>query len=261
MKRKNILKITLLLLVFAHTTVQGQNIRFVNKGSIEYEKRVNMFAKLTNRINKSNSSWMKQIYDEYKRTQPQFTSTKTVLSFSADASLYEPVESNTVQGNNFLSNDPTINLKKIIYTDFKTGTSISEKNLYEETFLVEDTLRKIKWKITDETREIAGYDCRRANALVMDSIYVVAFYTDQIPVSGGPESFCGLPGMILGLALPHENTTWFATKVNDVAVSSTKIIPPKKGKKMNNEGLLSTLKASTGDWGDYAQEILKAMML
>lgn len=261
MKRKSIFKITLLLLVFAHATVRAQNIRFVNKGTIEYEKKVNMYAKLAKRMNKSNSSWMKQIYEEYKRSQPQFKSVKTVLSFSADASLYEPIESNTVQGNNFLSNDPTINLKKIIYTDFKTNTSISEKNLYEETFLVEDTVRKISWKITDETREIAGYDCRRANALVMDSIYVVAFYTDQIPVSGGPESFCGLPGMILGLALPHENTTWFATKVNDVPVSSAKIIAPKKGKKMNKEELLRTLKASLDDWGDYAQDILKAMML
>ncbi|GAA4795886.1 GLPGLI family protein [Olivibacter ginsenosidimutans] len=261
MKRNfGLIKITILFLFFVQVTY-GQNVRFVNQGTIEYEKRVNMYAKITKRINKSNSSWMKQIYDEYKRTQPQFQSTKATLSFSSDASLYEPAEANPMQGNNFLSNDPTINLKKVIYTDFKSGISTSEKNLYEETFLVEDTTRKIQWKITDETREIAGYDCRRANALVMDSIYVVAFYTDQIPVSGGPESFTGLPGMILGLALPHENTTWFATKVSDVTVSSTKIVPPKKGKKLTNAGLLETLKASMKDWGDYAQDIFKAMML
>jgi len=32
------------------------------------------------------------------------------------------------------------------------------------------------------------------------SIDVVAFYTDDIPVSGGPESFDGLTGMILQVA-------------------------------------------------------------
>jgi len=222
-----------------------------------------MFAKLANRINKSNSSWMKQIYDEYKRSQPQFITSNTILSFSPKASLYEPVESDAPRQNNFLVNDPTISLKKLIYTDFTTNTSISEKNLYEETFLIEDTVRKIQWKITNETREIAGYSCRRANALVMDSVYVVAFYTDQIPVSGGPESFGGLPGMILGLAMPHDHVTWFATKVDDVMVPTTKIVPPnpKKGKKLNNAQLLETLKASMKDWGDYAQDIFKAMML
>ncbi len=57
---------------------------------------------------------------------------------------------------------------------------------------MQDSTRKITWKITDEMREIAGFSCRRANAIMLDSIYVVAFYTDQIPVSGGPESFSGL---------------------------------------------------------------------
>jgi len=241
----------------------GQHVRFVDNGSITYEKRINMFAKLAKRINKSNSSWMKQIYEEYKRSQPQFVTSNTLLSFSPKASIYEPVESNAPRPNNFLVNDPTINLKKLIYTDFTTATSISQKNLYEEIFLIEDTTRKIQWKITNETREIAGYPCRRANALVMDSVYVVAFYTDQIPVSGGPESFGGLPGMILGLAMPHDHVTWFATKVNDAMVPAGKIIPPnpKKSKKLNNAQLLETLKASMEDWGDYAQDIFKAMML
>lgn len=252
------LLIALLLLV----TYEGhsQNVRFVNSGTIEYEKRVNMYAKLAKRITKGNSSWMQQIYDQYKKTQPQFTTVKTTLSFSRDASLYKPVETNTPPANNFFSNDPTIDLKKIIYTDFRTGKSISEKSLYEEVFFIEDSLRKIRWKITNETREIAGYDCRRANALVMDSVYVVAFYTDQIPVSGGPESFTGLPGMILGLALPHDNTTWFATKVTDVAVQPSPITPAKKAKKLDNKGLLSTLKESMENWGEYAQEVFKAMM-
>ena len=95
---------------------------------------------------------------------------------------------------------------------------MSQKTVFEQTFLVEDTLRRIKWKITDETRPIAGFNCRRANALIMDSICVVAFYTDEILTTGGPESFSGLPGMILGIALPHEHITWFATKVEDLRV-------------------------------------------
>lgn len=70
--------------------------------------------------------------------------------------------------------------------------------------------------------------------MIKDSIYVVAFYTDEIAVSGGPESFSGLPGMILGVALPHDHINWFATKVTDVEVDPKSLQAPVKGKIVNN---------------------------
>ena len=108
-----------------------------------------------------------------------------------------------------------------------------------------------------------GYPCRRANGLMMDSIYVVAFYTDQIPVSGGPESFAGLPGMILEVALPHENVIWRATKVNENTVPETAIIAPKKGKPLDNKGLLETLQSVFKNRGDANQInlIIKSYLL
>lgn len=127
--------------------------------------------------------------------------------------------------------------------------------------MVKDSVRKITWKITDETREIAGYTCRRANALVMDSIYVVAFYAIQIPVSGGPESFTGLPGMILGLAIPHENITWFATKVTDMTVDPKAMVMPKKGKPVTGKQLRETLAELMKNWGPWAQLQKKALLL
>ena len=50
-------------------------------------------------------------------------------------------------------------------------------------------LEKIEWKITNDERVIAGLDCRKAVGRIMDSVYVIAFYSEQILVSGGPESF------------------------------------------------------------------------
>jgi GLPGLI family protein len=130
---------------------------------------------------------------------------------------------------------------------------VVQKSVFEETFLVKDSVRKIKWKITDETRDIAGYTCRRANGIMMDSIYVVAFYTTEIPLSGGPEQFSGLPGMILGAALPHENITWFATKVTDAGLPPNTVVPPKKGKVTDGKGLLKTMQTVMKDRGDAAQ--------
>ncbi|PST85125.1 GLPGLI family protein [Pedobacter yulinensis] len=252
------------MMLLAATQLQAQNARFVSEGTIEFEKKVNMYAKIKARINKDNESFMQQAFDQYKRTQPQFKTFKTKLSFSKAQSLFSPIASDDdSKGNGFFGEDPSINMKNLILTDFNTGTSSSLKKIFEEQYLVKDSIRKINWKITDETRQIAGYDCRRANALVMDSIYVVAFYCDQIPVSGGPESFTGLPGMILGLALPHDNTSWFATKVTDAAVAEKDLVLtlPKKVKAVDNKGLKAALESGMKDWGEYGKPIVKAALL
>ncbi len=237
----------------------AQNIHFTTVGSIEFEKSINMFAAMKKQINKDNESYMQQAYDQYKKTQPQFKKLKSTLYFSNNTTLFKPEAEDGTQGGFFGSAQATQN--NIIRTDLGTGTFIDQKKVFEETFLVKDSIRNINWKITDETRDIAGYTCRRANAIVLDSIYVVAFYTDEIAVSGGPESFTGLPGMILGVALPHENISWFATKVNEIAVDPKNLNPPTKGKPVNNKQLRATLQAALKDWGDYAKESFKALLL
>lgn len=49
--------------------------------------------------------------------------------------------------------------------------------------------------------------------MTQDSLYVIGYYTNEIPVSGGPESISGLPGMILGLVVPYDHVSYFASKV------------------------------------------------
>ena len=247
------------LLVVAMQTAFAQNARFAEHGTIEFEKRVNMFALLKKQINTRNESYMKPMLENYQKTQPQFKVLKSTLTFSKDQTLFKPIEE-TVPGNNMWG-DFAAQQNNTIYTNTVAGTSISQKKVYEETYLVKDSTRKINWKITNEIKNIAGYDCRRANALIMDSIYVVAFYTDEIPVSGGPESFSGLPGMILGVALPYEHTTWFATSVVDQSITEDKIKAPVKGKATTNAGLIATLQSALKDWGEYAKDAFKAFLL
>jgi GLPGLI family protein len=69
----------------------------------------------------------------------------------------------------------------------------------------------------------------------MDSIYVVAFYSDKILFPGGPESFTGLPGMILGIAIPRLHTTWFATTVTPGEVKEEELKSPTRGKKITEK--------------------------
>ena len=56
--------------------------------------------------------------------------------------------------------------------------------------------------------------------------------------------------MILGVALPHEHITWFATKVEAVPVSEAALIPPAKGKKVTNAALFETINSSDEGLGE-----------
>lgn len=257
---KRLTSIIAVVLMLSADAVVAQYARFPTSGTIEYEKTINMYALIKKRINKENENFFLPAFEAYKKNQPQFKKVKSTLSFTANKTLFVP-DNSTENSRNFFSDEPIAGQHNITFTDLNTLSSITQKTVFEETFLVKDNVRKITWKITDETREIAGYPCRRANALVMDSIYVVAFYTDKIPVSGGPESFTGLPGMILGVALPHENVTWFATKVTDAPVAAGVMAAPKKGKPTDSKGLMEKLQSALQDWGEYAQASLKAFLL
>src|SRR5688572_5179859 len=97
-----------------------------------------------------------------------------------------------------------------------------QKNVYGSNFNVEDSIPAIQWKLSNENRMIAGFNCRKATGIIMDSVYVFAFFTEEIMIPGGPCSISGLPGMILGLTIPRLYTSYIATKimVNDVDVAS-----------------------------------------
>jgi len=248
-------------LLFTAQVSLAQNARFINQGKIEFEKKVNMYALIKDQIKKyPEYTYYTMAFEDYQKKQPQFKTLKSSVTFSKDLTLFKPVEEDGVS-NTFFSDFAAAQQNNTIVTNTTQGTSIAQKTVYEQTYLVKDSTRKINWKITDERRTIAGYDCRRANALIMDSIYVVAFYTDQIPVSGGPESFTGLPGMILGIALPYEHTTWFATSVLDQPVTEESIKAPTKGKPVNNLELMTILKSALKNWGTSAHDALKAFAL
>jgi len=238
----------LLLSVTLHGQTIAQNTIFLSEGKIEFEKKINLYARMD-----EDNSWT----ELEKKTVPQFKTSYFDLLFTRTRSLYKPGRENT--DNNKMWEQPAED--NIVYSDLDNAKSVSQKKVFEQLFLVQDSIRRIKWKITDESRVIAGFNCRRANAIIMDSIYVVAFYTDEILTPGGPESFTGLPGMILGVVLPHQHLTWFATKVQAVKVTDTELTVPQKGKKVTNPALQQTLLQSLKQWGKEGRNFIQAALL
>ncbi|QEC55024.1 GLPGLI family protein [Flavisolibacter ginsenosidimutans] len=139
----------------------------------------------------------------------------------------------------------------VVYNDYALGQTITKKPVAEETFLINDSLTKIRWKLTNDTRTIAGYDCKKAIGFIDDTLAVFAFYTDEILITGGPESIHGLPGMVLGLGVPRLHASWFATKVETNGVPLAGIKPETKGRKSTRGAMMATLDNILKNWGKY----------
>ena len=230
--------------------LHAQNSIFLSEGKIEFEKKVNTYA-----LMEEGDSWS----DLQKKTMPKFRVTYFDLLFAKNKTFYQPGRENPDNNKGFFFNN--VADENVVYAELDSSKSVSQKKVFETVFLIQDSTRQIQWKITDETRVIAGFQCRRANAIIMDSIYVVAFYTDDIVTSGGPESFNGLPGMILGISMPHQHVTWFATKVSATPVTASQLKVPVKGKKVTNKTLVDNLKDVMKDWGKQKQRNLEAIVL
>ena len=104
------------------------------------------------------------------------------------------------------------NSSKILAQNLKNSTTEVQIQI-DDKYIITDSINEITWRFSDEYRNIAGYECRRVNGATNDSLYIIAFYTDEIPISAGPALTGGLPGMILGLVIPEMHIQYWATKV------------------------------------------------
>jgi GLPGLI family protein len=222
-------------------TTRGQ---YVTSGKIEYERKINLHAKWKDLNEGDYDSW----YESIKAEMPKFDIAYFDLTFNQYKSLYKPGQEVENKPKTYGSEPASDNT---VYTDLAAKRVQARKGVFEQKFLVEDSMRKMDWRIKDDIRMIANYKCRKAVGRICDSVYVVAFYTEDIAASSGPELFGNLPGMILELAIPRLHTTWTATKVELVPVTEDDFKIPDKGKKVSSKELFETVQHSLKDWGKW----------
>ncbi|HYH15679.1 MAG TPA: GLPGLI family protein [Flavisolibacter sp.] len=238
-------KIHLFIIALGSFIATQAQTQFFGKVKIEYEKTTNVHGLYKD----IEPEW----YEQIKERLP-----KTVISYhdfigDSTRSIYKP--GREVELDPRFWYRPVAD-KNVVFTDFKSGKTIAQKPVYEETFLMEDSVSKIKWKITADTRVIAGYECRKAIGILDDSVGIFAFYTDEIMISGGPEGIQGLPGMILGVGIPRLHATWFATKVDVFDINLNNVTPASKGKKVSRTTMMQALDKVLRQWGNYGSKLI-----
>ena len=252
-----ILLVTMVVLSLSNLMAQ------VKEGKLIFERKINMHKMITD--------------PEMRRNIPEFRSEKFELVFNDKATIFKTLPSEDApdpfansgapgsggsRGMSFMFRMPETNT----YTDIASQMQYEARSIFENDYLIIDTLKPNSWKLSDETKTIANYVCKKATTSVAPmaftmriggfggdrrggggrnggdttkqadrkpkEIEIVVWYTEAIPLSIGPDTYSGLPGAIL--EVDSDNGSNVISALNYIPKYSPKELKqPTKGKKMN----------------------------
>ncbi|WP_343562156.1 GLPGLI family protein [Sphingobacterium sp.] len=238
--------LTIIICFVASLSLQAQYAYFGSRGTISFDKIIYTKALMRQMSNDMGSKMMDRglNFMEHIDKMPDSRTEKLNLYFDENATVLMPEETTTTekQAREIKMGAPSITASgragrnqgvprsvgksnqrstlrggaskngKVLYQDLKTGKAEIQLDI-DEKYLLSETLDSITWRFTEEFRNIAGINCRRVNGASKDSLYLIAYYAEEIPVSAGPALSHGLPGMILGLVIPEMHIQYWATNI------------------------------------------------
>lgn len=127
------------------------------------------------------------------------------------------------------------------YKNLKEKISLKAVSNFNQDFLITDEIKNYDWKISKESKEILGYEVRKAEAIADSITTIIAWYAPKLTYKNGPDIYGGLPGLIMEMEINSDSPQKGKKKVTYKAVSFEVITDkkgierPKKGKKMTQD--------------------------
>jgi GLPGLI family protein len=231
--KKNIMK-NLLAVLISIFALQGTNAQ-LKEGKIVYEQKIDVHRRMQD--------------EQMKAMVPQFRTSRFDLNFADNQSIYKVQEEEPdITGNNgngtFLMHFGGATAE--YYKNFATQKQVEKRELGDKDYIIEDSIRHLNWKLLDETKVILGYRCKKASGKTERGSDVDAWYTEEIAVSSGPETFSGLPGMILQVDINKDEFVITAVSMEKSA-DKKELKAPSNGKKITPGDFAAKQKELFGD--------------
>ncbi len=147
-----------LMALLTMTSVSAQ----IKEGKLIFERKTNMRKMITD--------------PEMRSRIPEFRTEKFELIFNDQASMFKTIPDDEAPdpfansggdrgggGGRFMFRMPEVN----IYTDLNTQLQLEARSMFEKDFLITDTLKPLKWKLSEETKTIAKYVCKKATTSIV----------------------------------------------------------------------------------------------
>lgn len=208
MRNKGI-PVMIILLCLSVCGIQAQ----ISSARITFERKTNLYKKYK-------EDNVREWIGEENKTKLEYFE----LLITDTCSLFKPQSSDLKEQYSWATS------KNTVYQNFNRNTRYLIKTIWGEELHLTDSLFKRRWQITESSREIAGYACRKAVWQANDSTRIYAWFSYDITPSTGPESFNGLPGTILGLATEDGGVVYFAKKVEIIKTEPSQFVLQKKKK-------------------------------
>ncbi len=246
MKAKLLLHVStfFLSLIIQHSVAQGLTGRAYYKSSSQIKISMDSTKMVPEQMAEIQAQLKKQMEKDY------------ILSFTQTESNWKQAESlgggpATASSGGMTMVINTGSQDKILYKNIADQSFLREEEVMGKEFLIKDALESSEWELTGETKKIGDYTAQKATFTriidsqrfstgmtemenVKDTINVTAWFTPEIPVSHGPESYFGLPGLIL--EVQNGGRTLICEKIElNPSTNPVKIEQPKKGKVVNRE--------------------------
>ena len=198
----------------------------------------------------------------YEDALKKASENRFILTFNKKEALFEKQESleKPTPNNAKVTVTMTFSGQGKTYINTKDKVRITEDDILGKEFLIVDSLKVFKWKLTDETRKIGEYTCYKAETLIpvsekekkeyeeylkkqnTTSFFtmeepkekkIVVWYTPEVPVSVGPSNYWGLPGLIL--EVNDGETVVLCSKLTLNNKETAKIKVPHVGKEVSQD--------------------------
>jgi GLPGLI family protein len=178
--------------------------------------------------------------EEMDRQVPQTRTDKFELIFGNNQSLWKAAEEDADDNDNINNGGMQIHMviagsDDVLYDNFDTHKSVELRELFDKKFIVDDSLRSLKWKMSEETKTILNHLCRKAIAVnyskrttmnidngkverkeIDDTSNITAWFTTDFPVSAGPAEYQGqLPGLILAMDINSGRQVFKAIAIDE----------------------------------------------
>jgi len=237
------------LLIASAMLIAIPSLAQVKEGKILYERTMQMQI----RINDDNPAFQNMIPKERKD--------KFELFFTEGKSLWQPVEDDGQSDETAFGDGNGMRMvfrmpgsNDVVFHNVTDSKKVEQRELADKNYIITDSIRKLNWKVAGETKTILGHNCMKATSQrmqesfrmtmdngeakrekVMDTLNIVAWFTNEIPGSFGPEMYQGqLPGTILEIDINNGRTSFKAIEISQ-KVDVAKIKEPTKGKKATPE--------------------------
>lgn len=244
------IQLALAFLFVLSTTLNAQ----MKEGKISYERKINMHRNIPD--------------PQMKSMIPEFRTDKFELLFNESASLFRSVvddEAPDPFANAGGGGGPRVMNFRMptttTYTDIAKQTQFEERAFFEKEFLIVDSLKQYKWKLSEETKTIAKQLCKKATTMITapqmtmrmsvrmnrggdnnadtaaaapvkpKETELVVWYAENIPVSIGPDNYSGLPGVIMEVDVDNGASLTTAVEVS-TKYPKKELVQPTKGERM-----------------------------